>query len=115
SMFPATPAPPPHATPTIIMVGAWSLQKGCDVLTEAWRRLPPGTRLLHVGPLGDAPLPGDMGFEHRDAVDQRQLTGCYAQAHVMALASRQEGRGLGLAQALGSGLLVAATEPTGAR
>jgi glycosyltransferase involved in cell wall biosynthesis len=48
-------------------------------------------------------------------VDQRRLTELYAQAHVMALASRQEGLGLVLAQALASGLHVAATEPTGAR
>jgi glycosyltransferase involved in cell wall biosynthesis len=114
SMFPATPAPSPEVPPTIIMAGAWSLQKGCDVLTEAWRRLPPrGTRLLHVGPVLDAPLPGDRGFEHRAAVDQRRLTHLYAQAHVMGLASRQEGLGLVLAQGLASGLHVAATAPTG--
>jgi glycosyltransferase involved in cell wall biosynthesis len=114
SMFPATPAPPPDVPPTIIMAGAWSMQKGCDVLTEAWRRLPRrGTRLLHVGPVHDAPLPADAGFEHRAAVDQRRLTELYAQAHVMGLASRQEGLGLVLAQALASGLHVAATEPTG--
>jgi len=115
SMFPPTAAPPVDAPPTILMVGAWSLQKGCDVLTDAWRRLPhSGTRLLHVGPLADAPLPADPGFEHRDPVDQRRLTTLYGQAHVMALASRQEGLGLVLAQALASGLHVAATEPTGA-
>jgi glycosyltransferase involved in cell wall biosynthesis len=115
SMFPATPVPPAGVPPTIIMVGAWSLQKGCDVLSDAWRALPRArTRLLHVGALADAPLPTDAGFEHRDPVDQRRLTALYAQAHVMALASRQEGLGLVLAQALASGLHVAATEPTGA-
>jgi len=115
SMFPATPAPPADAAPTIIMVGAWSLQKGCDVLTDAWRRLPRGaTRLLHVGRVVDAPLPSDAGFEHREPVDQRRLTHLYAQAHVMGLASRQEGLGLVLAQALASGLHIAAAEPTGA-
>jgi glycosyltransferase involved in cell wall biosynthesis len=114
SMFPATPPPAPDVPPTIIMAGAWSLQKGCDVLADAWRRLPrTGTRLLHVGPVHDAPLPTDAGFEHRPAVDQRRLTDLYARAHVMGLASRQEGLGLVLAQALASGLHVAATEPTG--
>jgi len=114
SMFPATPAPPASVPPTIIMAGAWSLQKGCDVLAEAWRRLPRrNTRLLHVGPVHDAPLPADPGFAHRAAVDQRRLTELYAQAHVMGLASRQEGLGLVLAQALASGLHVAATAPTG--
>ena len=115
SMFPPTPAPPADAAPTIIMVGTWSLQKGCDVLTEAWRRLPRGTtRLLHVGPIADAPLPAEPGFEHRDPVDQRRLTHLYARAHVMGFASRQEGLGLVLAQALASGLHVAATETSGA-
>ena len=58
TMFPATPAPPPDAPPTIIMVGAWSLRKGCDVLVDAWQRLATqGTRLMHVGPIADAPLP----------------------------------------------------------
>jgi glycosyltransferase involved in cell wall biosynthesis len=115
SMFPPTPLPPPDVPPTIIMAGAWSLQKGCDVLAAAWRRLPrSGTRLLHVGPVLDAPLPVDAGFEHRAAVDQQRLTQLYAQSHVMGLASRQEGLGLVLAQALASGLHVAATEPSGA-
>lgn len=114
SMFPGTPAPPSDVPPTIIMAGAWSMQKGCDVLAEAWRRLPQkGTRLLHVGPVHDAPLPTDPDFEHRAPVDQRRLTEIYAQAHVMALASRQEGLGLVLAQGLASGLHVAATAPTG--
>jgi glycosyltransferase involved in cell wall biosynthesis len=114
SMFPGTPAPPSDVPPTIVMAGAWSMQKGCDVLAEAWRRLPQkGTRLLHVGPVHDAPLPTEPGFEHRAPVDQRRLTELYAQAHVMALASRQEGLGLVLAQALASGLHVAATAPTG--
>ena len=33
-----------------------------------------GVRLLHVGALGDAPVPRDAGFEHRDAVEQRALS-----------------------------------------
>jgi glycosyltransferase involved in cell wall biosynthesis len=115
SMFPPTPTPAPSVRPTVVMAGAWSMQKGCDVLTEAWRRLPhTRPRLLHVGPVHDAPLPRDAGFEHRGAVDQRRLTEVYGEAHVMALASRQEGLGLVLAQALASGLPVAATLPTGA-
>jgi glycosyltransferase involved in cell wall biosynthesis len=115
AMFPATAAPPPQSAPTIIMVGKWSLRKGCDILAEAWRRLATdGVRLLHVGELGDAPLPREPGFEHRGAVDQRALSHCYASAHVLALASREDGFGLVQAQALASGLPVVATEYTGA-
>lgn len=115
AMFPATPAPAGDTPPTIITVGKWSLRKGCDVLVEAWRHLAMrGVRLLHVGPLGDAPLPTDPGFEHHDAVEQRLLTRHYAGAHVFALASREEGLALVQVQALASGLPLVATDYTGA-
>jgi glycosyltransferase involved in cell wall biosynthesis len=114
-MFPATTAPPAQASPRIIMVGEWSLRKGCDVLAAAWRRLAPrGVRLVHVGRRGDAPLPTEPGFEHRGTVDQRELTACYAGAHLFALASREEGLALVQVQALASGLPVVATDYTGA-
>jgi alpha-maltose-1-phosphate synthase len=115
SMFPATPAPPPDAPPTIIMVGTWSLRKGCDVLVDAWMRLStPDVRLVHVGHVADAPLPTTPGFEHHDAVDQRRLTEWYGRAHVLALPSREEGLALVQAQALASGLHIAASDFTGA-
>jgi glycosyltransferase involved in cell wall biosynthesis len=115
AMFPATAAPARDIPPTIITVGTWSLRKGCDVLVDAWRHLATRhVRLLHVGPLGDAPVPTDPGFEHRDAVEQRLLTHAYAGAHVFALASREEGLALVQVQALASGLPVAATDHTGA-
>ena len=114
-MFPATAAPPSDAPPTIIMVGEWSMRKGCDVLADAWRGLAAdGVRLIHVGQLGDAPVPREPGFDHRGTVDQCALTGCYADAHVFALASREEGLALVQVQALASGLPVVATDYTGA-
>jgi alpha-maltose-1-phosphate synthase len=82
------------------------------VLVEAWRKLP-GTRLLHVGLLGDAPLPDDPHFEHVDAVPQSQLPSWYARAHVFALASREEGQAVVQAQALASGLKLVCTTRTG--
>jgi glycosyltransferase involved in cell wall biosynthesis len=111
NMFPPTPAPRSNAA-TILFVGAWSLRKGCDVLTEAWRRLP-GVRLLHVGSLGDAPVPRDPGFEHREAVPQFALSAEYARGHVFALASREEGLALVQPQALASGLPLVCTDRTG--
>jgi glycosyltransferase involved in cell wall biosynthesis len=103
----------PAGPPTILMTGTWSLQKGCDVLVEAWRRLPAGTRLLHVGAVGDAPLPRDPGFEHVDAVPQSELPKYYARAHVFALASRQEGLAVVQIQALACGLQLVCTTRTG--
>jgi len=107
------PTPSPPGAKTILMTGAWSRQKGCDVLVDAWRRLPAGTRLLHVGPVGDAPLPSDPDFEHVDPVPQSRLPEYYAKGHVFALASRQDGFGLVLLQALACGLPLVCTTRTG--
>ena len=109
--FVATVAP--GGPPTIIMTGTWCLRKGCDVLTEAWRRLP-RTRLMHVGPVaGDVPLPEDDHFTHYDAVPQARLQDFYAQAHVFALASREEGLALVQVQAVAAGLPLVCTDRTG--
>ena len=111
-MFPPTPAPP-TAPPTVLMAGTWSLQKGCDVLAAAWRRLP-GVRLAHVGSVGDdCPLPSDPGFEHLGKVDQTRLPEVYARYQVMALASRQEGLATVQPQGLASGLRLVCTDRTG--
>ena len=111
SMFAPTKAPPPEPQ-TILMTGSWSLQKGCDTLTQAWQRLQ-GVKLIHVGPVDDAPLPVGPDFEHHDKVDQSTLRDFYARAHVFALPSRQDGFGMVLAQALSSGLPVVCSSRTG--
>lgn len=111
SMFPAT-ASPPKDPPTVIFVGCWSLQKGCDVLVKAWRTLK-GVNLLHVGAVGDAPMPNGPGFLHHDPVPQWKLKEFYGKAHVFVLASRQEGLSLVQAQALACGLPVVCTDRTG--
>ncbi len=110
AMFPPTPAP--AGEPTIVTAGRWSLQKGCDVLAEAWSGLT-ASRLVHVGEVGDAALPETAGFEHHAAVEQRELTRYYARGDVFALASRQEGLALVQAQALASGLPLVCTDRTG--
>ncbi len=104
---------PNQIPPTIVMAGTWSLQKGCDTLVEAWRTLP-DTKLVHVGPVGtDFELPTDLHFLHYDKVDQRQLIKFYSQAHVFALASRQEGLATVQPQALACGLRLVCTNRTG--
>lgn len=110
-MFSPTVAPS-SLDPTVIMTGTWSLQKGVDVLTAAWQRLP-GVRLLHVGPVGDFPLPTQSGFQHFDKVDQPRLREFYSQSHVFALASRQEGLATVLPQALACGLTLVCTTRSG--
>ena len=107
------PAPMPEGIPpTVIMVGAWSYRKGVDVLAAAWRSLE-GVRLVHVGPVADAPLPDEPGFEHHDSVPQWRLPEHYARAHVAALASREEGLSLVQIQALACGLPLVCTDRTG--
>jgi starch synthase len=110
-MFTPTDAPAGER-PTVLMVGTWCYRKGCDVLVEACRKLS-GVRLLHVGALGDCPLPTDDWFEHHDAVEQRRLVDFYGRAHVFALPSREEGLAVVQAQALACGLRLVCTDRTG--
>jgi len=108
--FPATPIP--ESKPTVIMTGNWCLRKGCDVLSEAMRHVD-GARLIHVGPVDDCPLPKDDWFTHHDSVDEVQLKNFYAQSHVLALASREEGLAFVQPQALSCGLRLVCTDRTG--
>lgn len=105
-------AAPKLEIPTAIFVGAWSYRKGVDLLVEAWRSLP-RFRLLHVGPLGDAPLPTANWFQHVEPVDQRRLAEYYARANLFVIASREEGLSLVIPQALSCGLPVVCTDRTG--
>jgi alpha-maltose-1-phosphate synthase len=111
SMFAPTLAPVDER-PSILMVGQWSLRKGVDILVDAWRRMA-DTRLVHVGVVGDAPLPLGRRFTHHEPVDQVELRRFYARAHVFALASREEGLALVQAQALACGVPVVCTDRTG--
>ena len=106
------PTTAPEGVPTFIMVGTWSIRKGCDILLEAWRGIP-GSRLMHVGPVGDMPLPNDKDFVHFDSVPQADLPQFYAQAHVKCLASREEGLAFVQPQALACGLPLVCTSKTG--
>jgi glycosyltransferase involved in cell wall biosynthesis len=99
---------------SLLFVGTWSLQKGCDLLMSAIARTP-GVRLVHVGSIGrDLAFPiDDARFVHIDFVPQPQLRRFYAEADAFILASRQDGFGVVLAQALASGLPVICTDRTG--
>lgn len=113
SMFPPTKSPPARPA-KVLMVGTWSLRKGCDVLWGACERAN-SWRLLHVGPIGDAPVPKSPLFEHHEPVSQEKLVSFFAAAHVCGLASREEGLSYVQAQALACGLPVVCTEKTGGR
>jgi glycosyltransferase involved in cell wall biosynthesis len=110
-MFLPTPTPP-RGPPTLLMVGAWSKRKGCDVLAEAWQSLS-GVHLIHVGKVFDVPLPVSARFSHFTAVPQNRLSSFYAKGHVFVLASREEGLATVQLQALACGLKLVCTDRTG--
>jgi starch synthase len=99
---------------TLLFVGSWTLRKGCDLLVSAIARTP-GARLVHVGSIGgDLAFPReDPRFVHVDPVPQTQLAKFYAEVDAFVLASREEGFGVVLAQALASGLPIICTDRTG--
>jgi glycosyltransferase involved in cell wall biosynthesis len=98
---------------TFLFVGTWCLRKGCDLLAAAVMQAA-GTRLIHIGAIGDLDLPAnDDQFVHVDPMPQRELARFYAAADVFVLASREDGLGVVLPQALASGLPLICTDRTG--
>jgi glycosyltransferase involved in cell wall biosynthesis len=99
---------------SLLFAGSWTLQKGCDLLASAIAQTP-RVRLVHVGSIaGDLAFPReDPRFVHIDPVAQTQLAKFYGEADAFVLASRQDGFGIVLAQALASGLPIICTDRTG--
>jgi glycosyltransferase involved in cell wall biosynthesis len=112
-MFPARSSKKIVEPIALLFVGTWSLQKGCDLLERAVNSVD-GVRLTHVGAIGDLRFP-KLGhrFVHHDPVEQSELKNFYAGADLFVLASRQDGFGMVLSQALASGLPVICTDHTG--
>jgi alpha-maltose-1-phosphate synthase len=113
SMFPVRPNKLSREPFSLLYAGTWSLQKGCDILTEAVIQVP-GVRLTHVGALGDCEFPVTHAqFIHVGPVQQPELAKFYSEADLFVLASRQEGLSAVLIQALASGLPLVCTDRTG--
>ncbi len=99
--------------PTVITTGAWSYQKGSDILADVISQLH-GVQLMHVGAVLDCPLPNAAWFKHYAPIPQKELVHFYGQAHMFALLSRQDGFGMVIPQALACGLPVVCSNRTGA-
>jgi len=113
SMFPSVERNNSGDKLTLLFVGTWSLRKGCDLLAAAITQTR-GTRLVHVGALGDLDFPkSDTRFVHVEPVAQPELQRFYAEADAFVLASREEGLANVLCQALASGLPIICTDRTG--
>lgn len=110
SMF--HPAPAVEKQYDMIMVGGWSLRKGCDLIVEAVKRI--GLRLLHVGGIVDLEFPKQDNFTHIDPVDEKWLPDYYHKAKVFILPSREEGLALVQAQAIASNLPIIGSPDSGA-
>jgi len=96
----------------LIMVGGWSLRKGCDILVESVRKI--NMKLLHVGRIVDLPFPDESQFTHVDPVDESLLRDYYNQAKVFVLPSREEGLALVQAQAIACNLPIVGSPDSGA-
>jgi glycosyltransferase involved in cell wall biosynthesis len=113
TMFPLRAAKPVEDPVTFLTVGQWSRRKGSDILAAAVSRVA-STRLVHVGRIVDLAFPeGDDRFVHKDTVAQKALASIYASTDAFVLASREDGFGMVLSQALASGLPVICTDRTG--
>lgn len=97
----------------VIMVGTWSIRKGCDLLIDFFKTS--NLTLLHVGSIVDLPFPQTQNMTHFDPVDQKQLIEFYEKAKIFVLPSREEGLAMVQCQALACGLPIVCTKDTGGR
>jgi len=108
-----TPSPRPDGPIKMLFVGQWSIRKGADIMTAALERLP-NMHLTHVGTQADQPFPSNPRFATLGHLPHAALGEAMKHHHMLLLASREDGFGMVLLEALASGLPVVASTMTGA-
>jgi glycosyltransferase involved in cell wall biosynthesis len=103
-----------------MFVGAASRVKGLDLLLEAFARVhaaEPGSRLLVVGPPGDASAllgpPPPVGVSVLGSLSQAELAGRFRTADCLVLPSRNESFGMVVPEALAAGLPAVVSDRAG--
>lgn len=96
----------------VIMVGGWSLRKGCDLIIDAIKET--NYSFLHVGSIVDLDFPKSSQFTHVPSVDQVELVNYYNQAKIFVLPSREEGLAMVQAQAIACNLPLVGSKDSGA-
>lgn len=96
----------------VIFVGAWSYQKGCDLILPVVNELK--IQFLHVGSIVDVPFYENDYCHHHDPVNQKDLLRYYNMSKVFLIPSRQEGLAMVQAQALACNLPVIGSIDSGA-
>ncbi|MEP1143708.1 MAG: glycosyltransferase family 4 protein [Henriciella sp.] len=97
----------------VLFVGSWSYQKGCDYLPDIIESNPK-TEFVHCGVVKDLELPKGKNFRSMGKTSRSDLAALMRSSDLLILPSRQDGFGLVLLEALSSGLLVVASDQTGA-
>lgn len=97
----------------VIYVGNWSIRKGVDIITAVAKCLP-NLKFLHVGSIDDISFPRCPNLEHIEPVDQKVLPLYYNKSRIYLHASREDGFGMVLSQAMACNLPIVATTTCGA-
>ena len=96
----------------LIMVGGWSLRKGCNLIIEAVNKM--NLKLIHVGSIVDVPFPQSPNFVHIAPVDQSKLIEYYNKAKIFILPSQEEGLAMVQVQAIACNLPIIGSPHSGA-